>query len=253
MTLVWILLACVLSTVGSMLVAFWAAHKVPNNVLSLMVAFSAGTMLSAALLDVLPEALENEGVDPHRLFGVLLISLLGFYFLERSALWRHQHAGVLPTDSAAERGLLPASYALMVGDAVHNFVDGLLIAGAFMADPWLGVTTTAAIFAHELPQEIAEFAIYFSSGWSKSKALTMNLWGGLTSLLGGMLGWLLIEPGPNISYILMVTVASFTYTALADLMPYLHKKHDQDGFIRQSALLLLGVVWIPALALYLPH
>jgi zinc transporter ZupT len=104
-----------------MLVAFWAAHKVPPKVLSLMVAFSAGTMLSAALLDVLPEALENEGVDPHRLFGVLLISLLGFYFLERSALWRHHHAGVLPSDIGAERGLLPASYALMVGDGVHNF------------------------------------------------------------------------------------------------------------------------------------
>ena len=253
MTLVWILLACVLSTLGSMLVAFWAAHKVPHKVLSLMVAFSAGTMLSAALLNVLPEALENEGVDPHRLFGVLLISLLGFYFLERSALWRHQHAGVLPTDIGAERGLLPASYALMVGDGVHNFVDGLLIAGAFMADPWLGVTTTAAIFAHELPQEIAEFAIYFSSGWSKGKALRLNLMGGLSSLLGAGVGWTLLEPGPSISYVLMITVASFTYISLTDLVPYLHKKHAQDGFFRQTALLLLGVAWLPALAMWMPH
>jgi zinc transporter ZupT len=128
--------------------------------------FSAGTMLSAALMDVLPEALEQEGVDPHLLFGVLLLALLCFYFMERAALWRHHHHSPDAAQDLADTAvphhhadLKPARYAALLGDGVHNFVDGLLIAAAFMADPWLGVTTAAAIFVHELPQEIGVFGL----------------------------------------------------------------------------------------------
>ncbi len=158
MTLIWILAACLLSTCLSLLLAYAVAHRIPAKAMSLMVAFSAGTMLSAALMDVLPEALEQEGVDPHLLFGVLLLALLGFYFMERAALWRHHHHSPdAVQDLAVTPGphlhadLKPARYAVLLGDGVHNFVDGLLIAAAFMADPWLGVTTAAAIFVHELP------------------------------------------------------------------------------------------------------
>lgn len=251
MTLIWILSACLASTALSLLLAFAASQRIAPQALSLMVAFSAGTMLSAALLDVLPEALEQEGLDLHLLFAVLLLALLGFFFMERATLWRHQHHSSphRPTGEV----LRPASYAVLLGDGVHNFADGLLIAAAFLADPWLGVTTAAAIFAHELPQEMGEFAIYMASGWSARKALVINLWGGLSSLLGGLVGWWLLEPGPFIPYVLMVTVASFIYIALADLMPYLHKRHGQDSFARQTTLLLIGVGWVPAFAHFLHH
>ena len=260
MTLIWILAACLLSTCLSLLLAYAAAHRIPTKALSLMVAFSAGTMLSAALMDVLPEALEQEGVDPHLLFGVLLLALLCFYFMERAALWRHHHHSPDAAQDLADTAvphhhadLKPARYAALLGDGVHNFVDGLLIAAAFMADPWLGVTTAAAIFVHELPQEIGKFALYLASGWTKTQALTMNLLGGMTSLLGGLVGWWLLEPGPAIPYVLMVTVASFVYISLADLMPFLHKQHGRDGFAPQSALLILGVSWVPTFAHFFHH
>src|SRR5687768_1045362 len=160
-----------------------------------MVAFAAGTMLAAALLDVLPEAFHLADESQHEaLFATLLAGLVGFYLIERAALWRHSHgdagAQLHANDQAhAERPSPGAAWAILVGDAVHNFVDGVLLAAAFLADPWVGVTATLAVASHEVPQELGDFVLLLSAGWSRRKALLANGVASLAAVVGGVVGW----------------------------------------------------------------
>ena len=249
MTLIWILSACFASLTLSLLTSFWLAKKIPQSALNLMVAFSAGTMLSAALLDVLPEALESGQADVHWLLAALLVGLLGFYFLERGAIWRHQHVHGIPD---ADAPLVIATKASWFGDGVHNFVDGLLIAAAFAADPALGITTTLAILVHEIPQELGDFSLYLAAGYTRQHTLLMNCLSGLPIFAGGVMGWWLLKADdPVVVYVLMVTAASFIYISVSDLFPFLHKQHRVENFAKQTMLLLFGLAWVPAFGLFM--
>jgi zinc and cadmium transporter len=243
-----IVLACLLGGVVSVLLAWVFATRLSGKWLGRFVAFAAGTMLAAAMLNILPEAFEMNQGSAEPLFITLFLATLGFYLLERAAIWRHAHA------HDGEERLTGVPWVVVLGDSVHNFVDGVLIAAAFLVDPWLGVTTALAVFAHELPQELGDFVLLLNSGWSKKKALLANAASGASAVVGGVVGWLALSDAQQLlPYALMIAAASFIYIAVADLFPLLHRRHHIDGFVPQTALLIAGVVSISVVGHLLHH
>lgn len=183
-----------------------------------MVAYAVGIMLAFFLTDMLPEALEL-GLSMERAGWVLLCGLAGFFLLEKAALWRH--------DYSATNGHIsnhPQVAMIIVGDSLHNFVDGILISAAFFVDPKLGWATVLAIMVHEIPQEISDFIIMLGAGVSRFRALVFNALSGAAMTLGGVFGWLALDRVQiAVPYILTLASASFIYIAVADLVPQLHR------------------------------
>jgi zinc and cadmium transporter len=257
-TLTMIVLATLLGGLLSMTAAAGLAFRLSRQSTAVLVAFAAGVMLSSALLEILPEAFASLPQHEHfpgqaehdhdapaaKLFAVLLAGLLGFFALERLALWRHAHAGC--GDETSDSHAVVAAPLILFGDAFHNFVDGLLIAAAFLADPMLGMGTTLAVVIHEIPQELGDFVLLLNAGWSRREAFLANAASSLTSVLGGLLGYFtLANTGYLLPYVLTLAAASFIYIALADLLPMLHRQ--RNSFVRQSALIGLGVLVVPLL------
>ncbi len=218
------------------------------RLLPAMVSFAIGALLGAALLAVLPHALESPGIQgAHVVTGVVLLGLLGFFLLEKMVLWRHCHAHECETHSPGYvRGQAAAAgYLILFGDAVHNFVDGVLIAAAFLTDPHLGVVTAMAVAAHEIPQEVGDFAILLHSGFTRAKALLYNVLASLTTVLGGVLAYFsLSSVEAAVPYVLAVAASSFLYIAVADLIPGLHKRLEPRATLEQVLLIGAGVLVI---------
>ena len=227
--------------------------QVPAKKISLMVAFSAGTLLSVGILDVIPEALEAENIDVHRLFIILLVALIFFNYLERASLWHQQHDQQKPdVEIKNQSELKPVVLSSLIGGSIHNFVDGLVISAAFIADPLLGITTAAAIVIHEIPHRLGHFSIYLAAGLTKRNALNVNLVSGVVTVLGGLMGWLIFQDLESVTpYILMIAAGSFIYIALSDLFPYLTRRQQDDGIIQQTSLLTMGVLWVPILGQFI--
>lgn len=248
--LLYIVAACLLGGLLSVLLAATLAFRVSGRLVGRLIAFAAGTMLAAALLDILPEAIEHAPGQQRALLATLLGALVVFYLLERVALWRHAHPG-----HAADGHDAPAhgtAWAVLIGDGVHNFVDGVLLAAAFLTDPWLGVTATVAVVAHEIPQELGDFVLLLSAGWSKRRALLANAASSAASVAGGIVGWLALDGAREaLPYALAIAAGSFLYIAVADLMPLLHRRRLVDGFFPQSALLAAGLVCVPVVGHWL--
>lgn len=229
MTLTLILLASAVGGLVSVLLAALVAWGVVKPRLDTWLAFAVGALLAAALFGMIPEALER-GLDPQALGGWLAVGLGGFFLLDKFARARQPHDAPL-------RAAVPI---IVVGDGLHNFVDGVLIAAAFLADPVLGWAATLAVVAHEVPQEAGDFAILLAAGWQRAKALFWNGVSSLASLVGGVLGYLALERAQEwVPYILTITAASFTYIAIADLMPRL--KREQRGIGWHGLLLAAGL------------
>lgn len=242
-----ITLACIAGGLLSLLAAALVLFGVPKKWLAYAVSFSIGVLLATSMLHLLPEALE-QGLTPHEVFPVLLGGILGFFALEKFAVWRHSHGNDSHTGSEScedhthDHHHLHGGEAvgILVGDGFHNFTDGLLIAAAFLADPVLGWATTIAVVAHEVPQEAGDFAILLAAGWQRAKALFWNGVSSLASLAGGLCGYFALERAQDwVPYILTITAASFTYIAIADLMPRL--KREQQGVGWHGLLLAAGI------------
>ena len=183
------------------------------------------------------------------LFAVMLATLFAFFTLERLALWRHSHGDCKAHDG--HHATVTAPMLILVGDGFHNFVDGVLIAAAFIADPMLGITTTVAIIAHEVPQEMGDFLLLKNAGWSNTRAFLANGASSLSAVLGGALGFFVLNTvSVALPYVLVIAASSFIYVALADIFPLLHKQGD--GFIRQSLWIATGVAVVPAVG-WLTH
>jgi zinc and cadmium transporter len=237
-TLVWIFLAVLLVSLVSLfgIIALYIRDEVFESLIFVLIAFAAGTLLGAAFLDLLPEAVgegEGEGV-----FSAVLLGILVFFIMERFIHWRHCHEGHCDVHAF--------SYLNLVGDGVHNLLDGMIIAWSFMTDVSLGIVTTTAIALHELPQEMGDFAILVYGGFSRGKALVFNFLTALTSFLGAA-GAYFLFPAMNISTapILGFAGGAFIYIASTDLMPELHKEGDFKKSLVQfvSLLLGIGVIW----------
>jgi zinc and cadmium transporter len=246
-----IILACLLGGLLSVTAAALVLLGLPKRWLNYAVSFSIGVLLATSMLHLLPEALEL-GLTPHEVFPVLLGGILGFFVLEKFAIWRHSHGsdvthaeGIACEEHTHEHHHMRAGEAIgiLIGDGFHNFTDGLLIAAAFLADPALGWAATLAVVAHEVPQEAGDFAILLAAGWQRNKALFWNGVSSLASLAGGIVGYLALERAQNwVPYIITLAAASFIYIAIADLMPRL--KREQHGVGWHGVMLAAGIAII---------
>lgn len=244
------------SLIGGVLSVLLAAIFLilPENVRAVavprLVSFAIGSLLGAAFLALLPHALESgHGIDPHNIFMTVLLGVLMFFLLEKLVIWRHCHNDVCEAHTHAEHHHASAATLILVGDGIHNLMDGVLVAAAFMTDIDLGIVTSLAVAAHEIPQEVGDFAILLQGGFSRSRALFFNVLSSVSTLVGGVAAYFLLAPVTHITpYILALAAASFIYIAVADLIPGLHKKVDIASTIQQIVLILAGV-----LVIYIAH
>lgn len=255
MTLVSILLATLLSGVASVAAAAWLSFGMLASLLPRMVSLSAGVLLGAAVLNLLPEAFES-GADLHRLSWTLLAGFVGFFLLEKTALIRHSHHheadghGHHHGHDHSEAG--PGGLLILVGDSIHNFADGVLIAAAFIADERVGWMTAAAIAAHEIPQEVGDFIVLRNAGLSRGRALLFNALSGLAAVVGGLLGYFWLDSFQGaLPYVLVLAASSFIYIALADLVPDMQRRRMVGESAVQVALLFAGIVLVAILGMQL--
>ena len=199
-----------------------------------LVSYAVGALLGASMLEILPKALEQ--LAPPQVFSTLLVGILLFFVLEKLVLWRHCHTHDCEVHDGA---VLP----VIVGDGFHNFVDGAVIAAAAMTSIPLGITTAVAVTAHEIPQEVGDFAILLHAGYSRSKALMLNVLSALASVAGAMVAFFAFDRLPVLlPYFLALSAASFLYVAMADLIPGLHRGRTDASSLRQILLIAAGVL-----------
>jgi zinc and cadmium transporter len=211
-----------------------------------MVSLSVGIMLSTSLLHALPEAFESKA-DTRALFATLLGGLLAFFVLEKVALLRHSHHhegdGHHHGHGHDARQAGRAGWMILIGDGMHNFTDGILIAAAFLANPQLGIVTGVAIVAHEIPQEIGDFIVLLNAGFSRARAYVFNLLCSMLAVAGGLLGYYTLDRASDwIPYVLVFASSGFIYIAVSDLMPQMQRRATVRESVPQLLLIGLGVV-----------
>ncbi|MCP5143814.1 MAG: ZIP family metal transporter [Gammaproteobacteria bacterium] len=220
-----------------------------------LVSFATGALLSAAFVGLLPEALEaRPDVGASAVMATVLFGVITFFLLEKTLIWRHAHH-----DDAEAHGADPhhvhihgrnAAYMIMVGDTFHNALDGVLIAAAFTTDIKLGIITSVAIIAHEIPQELGDLVIMLEGGISKAKALLLNAVSSLATVAGALLALIASDfVKTSLPYLLAFTASSFIYVAVADLIPSLQRHTKVKDSLLQVVLIVLGM----ALVIYLDH
>jgi zinc and cadmium transporter len=209
-------------------------EKTRSHILPCLVSYATGTLLGAAFLGLLPEAL-HMGADPGAVLGTVLAGIFIFLGLEKTLLWRHCHKEHCELHSSA--GAM-----IVLGDALHNFMDGILIGSAMLVSPALAFSSALAVIAHEIPQETGDFAIMLSSGWSRRKAFLANMASSLATIPGAFGAYYgLSYVKPALPYVMAVSAASFIYIALADLIPALHRNPKGGSAVVQFLLGLAGV------------
>jgi zinc and cadmium transporter len=246
-TLLYIVIATLAGGLASVLIAAALTVHVLGRIVKSLVSFSAGMLLGTALLLILPEAFEGQAA-PQPLFVTLLLGLMFFFLLEKAELYRHghHHEGDDPhhghhhgfdADQAGRGG-----WAVLVGDGIHNFCDGVIIAAAFLADTRLGVVTAMAVIAHEIPQEVGDYVVLLNAGFSRAKALLFNALSGLAAVAGGVLGYFIVGPWEALfPYLLVVAASSFIYVSVADLLPQLQRRLPLRETLAQVAWIACGL------------
>jgi zinc and cadmium transporter len=198
-----------------------------------LVSYAVGALLGVALLALLPEALTD--LDPRRVFGTLLTGIIAFFVLEKLVLLRHCHTDECEVHASA-------APLVIVGDAFHNFIDGAIICTAVLSSIPLGVSTALAVAAHEIPQEVGDTAILLASGYSRRRALLLNIASGASGILGAVLAFGAVEVVPGIRpYVLAFSAASLLYIAMSDLIPDLHRGAIDASDFRQVLLIVAGI------------
>lgn len=250
--LTWIVLFSLLGGVLSITLAslfLVLPPSVRRGLLPSLVSFAIGTLLATAFTGLLPRAIALAPDATERLGVTLLLGILLFFVLEKLVLWRHSHAGHAFEDTPAHAPHAHPDAAagplILVGDTIHNLVDGVLIAAAFLTDFHLGVMTSIAVAAHELPQELGDFAILLHGGMRPKLALALNLLTSLATVVGAVLAYLSLE-SRWLPYVLALAAASFLYVAVADLIPGLHRNNRLSDSLRQIVLIALGVAVVLA-------
>jgi len=249
----WIVTMSLAGGALSVLAAAFFSFKAQPHWVPHLISYAIGALLGAAFLEVLPQAITARG-DAAVTTATVLGGILIFFILEKLVLWRHCHfescEGHEPTIHSHAHTHSPAvgheqsrsGLLIMVGDTFHNFVDGILIAAAFMQDIRLGIITALAITAHEIPQEIGDFMILLHSGYSKTRALAFNLLSSLATVVGAMLAYLALgHMQAAVPVLLALAAASMIYVAVADLIPGLHKRTEIKATLQQIFLISAGI------------
>jgi zinc and cadmium transporter len=237
MTLIWILGFALLGSVGAVAGAatvLLVPEKRRATLIPYLVSYATGTLLGAALLGLLPHAIEHRPAEV--VLSTVLVGLFLFFVLERVVIWRHCHV-VGHCDVHKTSG-----HMILVGDALHNFVDGVMLSAAFLSSIPLGIAAGLAVIAHELPQEVGDFAILLDSGFERRRAFLWNLVSALPTLPGALLGYFALSQAVgSVPYVLALAAASFLYIGLADLIPGLQGRIGPDTGWKQFLLMLIGV------------
>ncbi len=274
MTLLAILVGTLAAGIGSVWLAAWLSFGIVSRYTQHMLSLAAGALLATAFLHLLPEAFEA-GVEPHNLFMTLLFGLLFFFLLDKAELWHHghehhhgdvhhdhdhheahahdhahSHATDTPHDSDARAKPQVGGWAILAGDSVHCFGDGVLIASAFMVDLKLGVVAALAVLAHEVPHHMGDLVVLRQGSQSRQTAvLKVSLAGAITAL-GGMVGYALLDQLHGVlPYMLAIASSSFIYVALADLIPQLQKRLSSRETAAQIVWLMSGIGLVSAVSL----
>ena len=247
MILFYIVIATLAGGLLSVLIAAALTVHVLGRLVKSLVSLSAGLLLGTALLLILPEAFEGK-TPPQPLFATLLLGLLFFFLLEKAELYRHghHHEGDDPqhhhhhgfdADQAGRGG-----WSVLVGDSIHNFCDGIIIAAAFLADVHLGWVTALAIIAHEIPQEVGDYVVLLNAGFTRGRALLFNALSGLAAVVGGVIGYFIVGPWEALfPYLLVVASSSFVYIAVADLLPQLQRRLPLRQTLAQIGWIAIGL------------
>jgi len=258
MTLGWILGASVaggaLSAALAALALYLRASWIP-----MLVSFAIGTLLGAAFLEVIPHAFDQGDAQEAAL--AILGGIFGFFVLEKLMLWRHCHTEDCEAHDPHATGANAHAHdhgrsgaLIIVGDTIHNFVDGVLIAAAFMQSTELGIVAAVAIIAHEIPQEVGDFLILLHSGYTRARALAMNLLSSAATVVGGVLGYYTLHLMEGLETILLgVVAASMIYVAVADLIPGLHRRPEFRDGATQTVLIALGIGVIAVVRALVSH
>lgn len=233
----------VLGSLGGLLAAstfLLAGDSLRSKIVPWAISYAVGTLLGVALLALLPEALEV--LPPQVALGTLLAGVLTFFLLEKLVLWRHCHDG---HGHECEAHTSSAASLVIIGDAFHTFVDGAIIAAAVLTSVPLGITTALAVAAHEIPQEVGDVAILLRAGYSRSRALTLNMMSAAGGVLGALAMLMTSQTLPDLlPYVLAFAAGNFLYIAMADLIPDLHRGNVEGGAFRQMALIGAGILTI---------
>jgi len=201
----------------------------------MLISFATGTLLTAALFGLIPEAIESAEGEPHTVMPFVLGGILFFFFLEKIIIWRNCTDEDCDVHAAA-------GPIILIGDAFHNFIDGIVIAASFLTNFTVGVAVSFAIIAHEVPQETGDFGILLHGGFSKKKAFILNTLSSITTIPAAIISFFILgEMSFIVPYALAISAASFLYIALSDLTPELHKKWGLKYTVQQLVLILLGV------------
>jgi len=203
-----------------------------SRILMLLVSLSAGALMGGAFIHLLPEAVES--MEPMLAFGIVLFSFVSFFFIEKLLHWRHCHKGHCDIHTFG--------YMNLIGDAVHNFIDGLIIAATFITSIPLGIATTLTIAFHEIPQEIGDFGVLLYSGFDRKKALLSNFLVACIAIAGGIVGYYLsMYIDHFVSYLLPFAAGGFIYIAASDLMPEIRKEQSLKKTIASFGFFLIGI------------
>jgi zinc and cadmium transporter len=226
----------ILGSCGGLLVAsslLLCPDDARDRVVPWLISYAVGALLGVALLALLPEALAT--LTPGRVLGTLLFGILTFFILEKLVLMRHCHTSECHVHS-------PAAPLVIIGDAFHNFMDGALICAAVMTSVPLGINTAIAVAAHEIPQEVGDVAILLAAGYSRRRALLLNLVAGASGIGGALLAFGAVEIVPGIRpYVLAFSSASLIYIAMSDLIPDLHRGQVDTNALGQVVLIAAGI------------
>jgi len=230
-----------LSFVGILTMLF--KEKVLSKVLLLLVAFSAGALLGGAFLHLLPEAIETAGEGgAFKIFIFVLLGFCLFYVLEDFISWHHHHSMSHSKESCCDKKIKPFSYLILISDGLHNFIDGLVIAAAFLVSLPAGLATVLAVALHEIPQELGDFGVLIYGGMKKSKALLFNFLSALLALVGGVAGYFISGfLGERIVYFLPLAAGHFIYIASSDLIPEIKKDFSLAKSLKHFIFFVLGV------------
>lgn len=253
----WILLFGVLASVGALAPAglvLLLSEGVRARLTPYLLSFATGTVLATALIGLLPEAIEQASV--RTVSFTVLGGVVVFFVLESLVIWRHAHAdghghshdhghAHHPGEHQHALSAIKPATLILIGDAFHNFVDGVAVAAAFLASPALGVATAVAVIGHEIPQELGDFVLLLEGGFSRAKALLWNGLSGLATLAGALLAYVALAQATwVVPYALAVAASGFLYIGLADLVPGLHGRRGAASGILQFLMMLLGIAII---------
>ena len=249
--LLWIVATSLAGGVLSVLCAALFALNARAHWVNALVSYAIGALLGAVFLEILPEAIERSS-SAAAVSGTVLIGILLFFTLEKLLLWRHCHHDNCEAHEQDTHGR--SGTMIMVGDTFHNFVDGVIVAAAFLVDTHLGIVTAMAIIAHEIPQEVGDFMILLHSGYSKAQAFFVNVLSSLAMLAGGVLAYFALQFVQSlVPTLLALAASSMIYVAVADLIPGLHKRAQLRDTAQQVALIALGVGSILLIGVLVPE